>query len=66
MTTTTTTLSELPDLKGSELGTSDWIEVTQDRVTSSPTPPTTTSGSMSTPNARRPRAPSAGRSRTAT
>lgn len=32
MTTTTTTLSELPALKGSELGTSDWIEVTQDRV----------------------------------
>ena len=32
MTTTTTTLSELPSLKGSELGTSDWIEVTQDRV----------------------------------
>jgi len=32
MTTTTTTLSELPALKGSKLGTSDWIEVTQDRV----------------------------------
>ncbi|MGB6577355.1 MAG: MaoC family dehydratase [Streptosporangiaceae bacterium] len=32
MTTTTSTLSELPALKGSELGTSDWIEVTQDRV----------------------------------
>ena len=32
MTTTTTTLGELPALKGSELGTSDWIEVTQDRV----------------------------------
>jgi acyl dehydratase len=32
VTTTTTTLSELPALKGSELGTSDWIEVTQDRV----------------------------------
>jgi acyl dehydratase len=32
MTTTTTTLSELPALKGSELGTSDWIEVAQDRV----------------------------------
>jgi acyl dehydratase len=32
MTTTTTTLSELPALKGSELGTSDWTEVTQDRV----------------------------------
>ena len=32
MTTTTTTLSELPALMGSELGTSDWIEVTQDRV----------------------------------
>ena len=30
--TTTTTLAELPALKGSELGTSDWIEVTQDRV----------------------------------
>jgi acyl dehydratase len=32
MTTTTTTLTELPALKGSELGTSDWVEVTQDRV----------------------------------
>ncbi|MGY1652591.1 MaoC family dehydratase [Geodermatophilus sp. SYSU D01119] len=32
MTTTTTTLAELPGLKGTELGTSDWIEVTQDRV----------------------------------
>ena len=32
MTTTTTTLGELPALKGAGLGTSDWIEVTQDRV----------------------------------
>ncbi|EIV92843.1 MaoC family dehydratase [Frankia sp. QA3] len=30
--TTTTTLGELPSLVGSELGTSDWYEVTQDRV----------------------------------
>jgi acyl dehydratase len=29
---TTTTLAELPGLKGSELGASDWFEVTQDRV----------------------------------
>ena len=29
---TTTTLAELPGLKGSELGTSDWVEVTQERV----------------------------------
>jgi acyl dehydratase len=29
---TTTTLAELPSLKGSELGTSDWIEIPQDRV----------------------------------
>ena len=29
---TTTTIAELPGLKGTELGTSDWIEVTQDRV----------------------------------
>jgi acyl dehydratase len=29
---TTTTLAELPSLKGSELGTSDWVEVTQERV----------------------------------
>lgn len=28
----TTTLADLPSLKGAELGTSDWIEVTQDRV----------------------------------
>jgi acyl dehydratase len=32
MTATTTTLAELPALKGTELGTSDWVEVTQDRV----------------------------------
>jgi hypothetical protein len=32
MTATTTTLAELPTLKGTELGTSDWVEVTQDRV----------------------------------
>ena len=30
--TTTTTLAELPALKGQELGTSDWYEVTQDAV----------------------------------
>ena len=29
---TTTTMAELPALKGSELGTSEWVEVTQDRV----------------------------------
>jgi acyl dehydratase len=29
---TTTTLAELPALTGTELGTSDWVEVTQDRV----------------------------------
>ena len=32
MTTTTTTLAELPSYVGGELGTSDWIEVTQERV----------------------------------
>jgi acyl dehydratase len=32
MSTTTTTLAELPSLKGTELGTSDWVEVTQERV----------------------------------
>ncbi|MCP2256252.1 Acyl dehydratase [Prauserella aidingensis] len=30
--TTTTTLAELPSFTGKELGTSEWIEVTQDRV----------------------------------
>ena len=29
---TTTTIAELPSLKGTELGTSDWVEVTQERV----------------------------------
>jgi acyl dehydratase len=29
---TTATIAELPGLKGSELGTSDWFEVTQERV----------------------------------
>ena len=32
MSTTTTTLAELPSFAGKELGTSDWIEVTQERV----------------------------------
>jgi len=32
MTTTTTTIAELPSLTGTELGTSDWFEVTQERV----------------------------------
>jgi acyl dehydratase len=32
MTTTTTTMAELPSLKGQELGTSPWIEITQERV----------------------------------
>jgi acyl dehydratase len=32
MSTTTTTLAELPGLTGKELGTSEWIEVTQERV----------------------------------
>ena len=30
--TTTTTMAEVPALKGRELGTSDWHEVTQDQV----------------------------------
>jgi acyl dehydratase len=30
--TTTTTLAELPSLKGQVLGTSEWFEVTQERV----------------------------------
>jgi acyl dehydratase len=30
--TTTTTLAQLPSLKGRELGPSDWIEITQKRV----------------------------------
>ena len=29
---TTTTLAELPSLKGAELGTSDWYEVTQESI----------------------------------
>ena len=32
MSTTTTTLAELPSLTGQELGVSEWVEVTQDRV----------------------------------
>ncbi|MGZ4506731.1 MAG: MaoC family dehydratase [Blastococcus sp.] len=30
--TTTTTMAELPGLKGTELGSSDWFEITQDAV----------------------------------
>ncbi len=32
MSSTTTTLAELPSLKGQVLGVSEWFEVTQDRV----------------------------------
>jgi acyl dehydratase len=32
MSTTTTTLAELPALTGHELGSSDWFEVTQERI----------------------------------
>ena len=32
MSSTTTTIAELPSLKGQELGTSDWLEITQERV----------------------------------
>ena len=31
-TTTTTTLADLPSIKGSVLGTSDWFEISQERV----------------------------------
>jgi len=32
MSATTTTLAELPSLKGTMLGSSEWFEITQDRV----------------------------------
>ena len=32
MTSTTTTIADLPGLRGKELGTSDWFEVDQERV----------------------------------
>lgn len=32
MSSTTTTLAELPSLKGKELGTSEWFEIRQERV----------------------------------
>ena len=32
MSATTTTLAELPSLKGTVLGTSEWFEISQDRV----------------------------------
>ena len=32
MSATTTTLAELPSLKGTVLGSSEWFEITQDRV----------------------------------
>lgn len=32
MTTTTTTLAKLPTLKGSLLGTSEWIDIPQERI----------------------------------
>ena len=32
MSTTTTTVADLPSLKGQELGTSSWVDITQERV----------------------------------
>lgn len=32
MSSTTTTLAELPSLKGKELGTSEWFEIRQERI----------------------------------
>ena len=32
MTTTTTTVADLPSLKGQELGTSSWVDITHERV----------------------------------
>jgi acyl dehydratase len=32
MSTTTTTVADLPALKGQELGTSSWVDITQERV----------------------------------
>ena len=48
-----TDLDELAAAVGEDLGTTDWVEIDQDRVDRSPTPPTTTSGSTSTWSARR-------------
>ena len=47
---TFTSTDELEAAIGEDLGATDWIEIDQDRVTCSPTPPTTTSGSTSTRN----------------
>jgi hypothetical protein len=47
-------LEELPALKGAELGTSDWTRSPRTGSTCSPTPPTTTSGSILTSGAPRP------------
>ena len=51
---TFTSLDEVADAIGTELGTSDWLEIDQDRIDRSPTRPATTSGSTSTRSARRP------------
>ena len=66
MTTSTITVGELPVLKGSQLGPSHWIEVTQDRVDLFADATDDHSGFMLTSSARRLRAHSAGRSRMAT
>ena len=62
--TTTVAYTDVAGLAGTDLGYTDWLEITQEqRRTPSPTRPATTSGSTSTPSARR-TARSAPRSRT--
>ena len=59
------TFDELASLTGQELGTSDWLEIDQDRVNGFADATGDNSGSTSTSSARPP-APSAAPSRTAT
>jgi hypothetical protein len=46
---TVTGLEEVKALAGTDLGRTDWLEITQERVKPSPTPPVTTNGSTSPP-----------------
>ena len=50
-------IDELHELVGQTLGPSDWREVTQEMIDSSPSSPATTSGSTWTSSARRSESP---------
>jgi hypothetical protein len=59
------TLDDLQAVLGQEVAVSDWVAMPRERIALFPTPPTTISGSMSTPSAAPASRPGASRWRTA-